>query len=100
MWQGEGGRSRKGRLLKRRGVSLPERPASLLAAALSLPQPFPLSSRAKPRDLQFYGPFLEMFFDPSGRLNPSLLDLGIARSVEPLHLVAAERNIQGRDVLL
>jgi hypothetical protein len=25
--------------------------------------PFPLSSRAKPRDLQFRGPFLEMFFD-------------------------------------
>jgi hypothetical protein len=27
------------------------------------PLPFPLSSRAKPRDLQFRGPFLEMFFD-------------------------------------
>jgi hypothetical protein len=25
--------------------------------------PFPLSSRAKPRDLQFSGPLLEMFFD-------------------------------------
>jgi hypothetical protein len=25
--------------------------------------PSPLSSRAKPRDLQFRGPFLEMFFD-------------------------------------
>jgi hypothetical protein len=25
--------------------------------------PFPLSSRAKPRDLRFYGPVLEMFFD-------------------------------------
>jgi hypothetical protein len=25
------------------------------------PQPFPLSSRAKPRDLQFRGPFVEMF---------------------------------------
>jgi hypothetical protein len=25
--------------------------------------PFPLSSRAKPRDLQFRGPFLETFFD-------------------------------------
>jgi hypothetical protein len=25
--------------------------------------PFPLSSRAQPRDLQFRGPFLEMFFD-------------------------------------
>ena len=25
--------------------------------------PFPLSSRAKPRDLQFRGPLLEMFFD-------------------------------------
>jgi hypothetical protein len=25
------------------------------------PSPFPLSSRAKPRDLQFRGPFLEMF---------------------------------------
>jgi hypothetical protein len=26
------------------------------------PSPFPLSSRAKPRDLQFRGPFVEMFF--------------------------------------
>jgi hypothetical protein len=25
--------------------------------------PFPLSSRAQPRDLQFRGPLLEMFFD-------------------------------------
>jgi hypothetical protein len=25
--------------------------------------PFPLSSRAKPRDLQFRGPFLETFVD-------------------------------------
>jgi hypothetical protein len=25
--------------------------------------PSPLSSRAKPRDLQFRGPFVEMFFD-------------------------------------
>src|SRR5579859_3658093 len=24
---------------------------------------FPLSSRAQPRDLRFYGPFVEMFFD-------------------------------------
>jgi hypothetical protein len=29
--------------------------------------PFPLSSRAKPRDLQFRGPFLDMFFDGSER---------------------------------
>jgi hypothetical protein len=29
------------------------------------PSPFPLSSRAKPRDLQFRGPFVEMFFDRS-----------------------------------
>jgi hypothetical protein len=29
------------------------------------PLPFPLSSRAKPRDLQFRGPFVEMFFDRS-----------------------------------
>jgi hypothetical protein len=27
------------------------------------PLPSPLLSRAKPRDLQFRGPFLEMFFD-------------------------------------
>jgi hypothetical protein len=26
-------------------------------------RPSPLSSRAKPKDLQFYGPFLGMFFD-------------------------------------
>jgi hypothetical protein len=25
--------------------------------------PFPLSSRAKPRDLRFYGPLLEFFFE-------------------------------------
>jgi hypothetical protein len=29
--------------------------------------PFPLSSQAKPRDLQFRGPFLEMFFDRAER---------------------------------
>jgi hypothetical protein len=34
------------------------RQSILMEAPLS-----PLSSRAKPRDLQFYGPFLEMFFD-------------------------------------
>jgi hypothetical protein len=28
------------------------------------PPPFPLSSRAKPRDLRFSGPILEMFFFP------------------------------------
>jgi hypothetical protein len=28
----------------------------------------PLSLRAQPRDLQFYGPFLEMFFDRAKRL--------------------------------
>jgi hypothetical protein len=34
------------------------------ATALSMEAPpSPLSSRAKPRDLQFRGPFLEMFFD-------------------------------------
>jgi hypothetical protein len=27
------------------------------------PLTFPLSSRAKPRDLRFRGPFVEMFFD-------------------------------------
>jgi hypothetical protein len=27
------------------------------------PLPFPLSSRAQPRDLRFRGPFLEIFFD-------------------------------------
>jgi hypothetical protein len=27
--------------------------------------PFPLSSRAKPRDLQFYGPFLDTFLTES-----------------------------------
>jgi hypothetical protein len=31
------------------------------------PSPFPLSSRAKPRDLQFRGPFVEMFFDRAKR---------------------------------
>src|SRR5580698_7941435 len=30
----------------------------------------PLSSRAKPRDLQFYGPVLGMFFDRSVRMSP------------------------------
>ena len=31
------------------------------------PPPSPLSSRAKPRDLQFSGPFVEMFFDRAQR---------------------------------
>jgi hypothetical protein len=35
-----------------------------------LQQPLsPLSSRAKPRDLQFHGPFLEMFFDRPERMS-------------------------------
>jgi len=34
--------------------------------------PSPLSSRAQPRDLQFYGPFLGMFFD---RAYPDFLPL-------------------------
>jgi hypothetical protein len=40
---------------------------------------YPLSSRAKPRDLQFYGPFLEMFFmdrrdlPSSSNLNENLI---------------------------
>jgi hypothetical protein len=33
------------------------------ATTLYEPSPSPLSSRAKPRDLRFRGPFLEMFFD-------------------------------------
>jgi len=33
--------------------------------------PSPLSSRAKPRDLQFYGSFLEMFFDRAARCRGS-----------------------------
>jgi hypothetical protein len=33
------------------------------ATTLYEPSPSPLSSRAKPRDLQFRGPFVEMFFD-------------------------------------
>ena len=32
------------------------------------PLPLPLSSRAQPRDLQFRGPLLEMFFDGAERL--------------------------------
>jgi hypothetical protein len=31
------------------------------------PSPFPLSSRAKPRDLQFRGPLVEMLFDRAQR---------------------------------
>ena len=31
------------------------------------PLPFPLSSRAKPRDLRFSGPFVEMFFSKAQR---------------------------------
>ena len=31
------------------------------------PLPFPLSSRAKPRDLRFRGPILEMFFNRAQR---------------------------------
>ena len=40
--------------------------------------PSPLSSRAKPRDLQFRGPFLEMFFRQSAA-PPSLLVLILAQ---------------------
>jgi hypothetical protein len=48
--------------------------------------PFPLSSRAKPRDLQFYRPILEMFFEeavwalrpvgPTAKRQPSPEGLG------------------------
>jgi hypothetical protein len=37
--------------------------------------PFPLSSRAQPRDLQFRGPLLEMFFD---RAHPDSCSAAIA----------------------
>jgi hypothetical protein len=40
------------------------------ATTLYEPSPSPLSSRAKPRDLQFLGPFVEMFFD---RAHPDFL---------------------------
>src|ERR1700733_6551089 len=43
------------------------------------PLPFPLSSRAKPRDLQFRGPFLEMFFNRVGSsLMPRLSSFDLA----------------------
>jgi hypothetical protein len=35
------------------------------------PLPFPLSSRAKPRDLRFYGPFLGMFSTERNALESS-----------------------------
>jgi hypothetical protein len=40
-------------------------------------RPSPLSSRAKPRDLQFYGPFLEMFFDTAWKREHSGAHPGI-----------------------
>jgi hypothetical protein len=36
--------------------------ASVQLLLATEPSPFPLSSRAKPRDLQFRVPFVEMFF--------------------------------------
>ena len=49
--------------------------------------PSPLSSRAQPRDLQFRGPFLEMFFDSALewkdlRFSPSRIRLAFAAVVE------------------
>jgi hypothetical protein len=46
-------------------------PATALWQLLSMEaSPSPLSSRAQPRDLQFYGPFLEMFFDRAVQFLP------------------------------
>jgi len=42
-----------------------EKNASVQQPPFIEPSLFPLSSRAKPRDLQFRGPFVEMFFDQS-----------------------------------
>src|SRR5882757_9755675 len=49
-------------VVERIGVPPPQQPPCPLTTVLSLQQPSPLSSRAKPRDLRFNGPFLEMFF--------------------------------------
>jgi hypothetical protein len=51
-----------------------EGPAVLTAAiwcSVEAP-PYPLSSRAKPRDLQFSGPVMEMFSDPSTEVSSRL----------------------------
>jgi hypothetical protein len=42
--------------------------------------PSPLSSRAKPRDLQFRGPLLEVFFDRGAVLSSTIYGFMVGRS--------------------
>jgi hypothetical protein len=50
-----------------RPTQVHEKAPSVQQSLFMEPSPFPLSSRAKPRDLQFRGPFVEMFFDRAKR---------------------------------
>ena len=55
------------------------------ATTLSLPLPSPCHpdrSEAKRRDLRFYGPFLDMFFDGAKRLTDLSRDTALGREVE------------------
>src|SRR6185437_4629890 len=55
-----------------KGLPTAQRPPSPLATALASPPPPPLSFRAQPRDLRFYGPFVEMFLTgDEKRLGPA-----------------------------
>ena len=55
----------------------------------------PLSSRAQPRDLQFYGPFLENIFDRSSAVEgPAVLS---SRMETLIRKGEAVKHIAGRD---
>jgi hypothetical protein len=55
--------------------------------------PYPLSSRAKPRDLQFYRPVLEMLFDRI-LTQPEIL----MHSLLPISQLLHEKNIWGENI--
>jgi hypothetical protein len=62
-------------------------------------RPSPLSSRAKPRDLQFYGPFLEMFFRQRSAGTCGSLDQRPTQPETPLLLIKSTstclRQVEG-----
>jgi hypothetical protein len=60
------------------------------ATTFQQPLPFPLSSRAKSRDLQFRGPLLEMFFDSAS------LTIVISTEPSPEGLGSALARTQAR----
>jgi len=73
--------------------------SSLYIAVLSTSQrmqmetpPFPLSSRAQPRDLQFYGPFLEMFSTELYQFRVILMRLHVADRTQAV-VAALQRGL-------